>query len=143
MKSRTWGDSLYIGRTLYQLAFYVLINLIVIAVIQGIIIDTFSALRSGQEELLVSAETKCLLCGDEKFDYENRKKVRTLWYDHIQDEHNIFAFIEFIILIKDKPSEACDEFERYFQRLIEQKNFDEIRALFPKKEVYHELSKTE
>jgi hypothetical protein len=128
LRSRKWDDEYYFFAIVFRLVFFLVVNLFIIIMIQGIIIDTFQDLRTQFDDLLELIDKKCLLCGDSKSSFESRRGMT--WHHHLKSEHNIFDFIVFIIYVTHKRDEDCDDFERYAKRIFETRNIEGIRELF-------------
>ena len=41
------------------------------------------------------------------------------WKEHTQIEHNLFAYLAYIVYIKRKPVDECDGLEKYVKQKIE------------------------
>eukprot|EP01017_Pseudomicrothorax_dubius_P047571 TRINITY_DN8566_c0_g1_i5.p1 TRINITY_DN8566_c0_g1~~TRINITY_DN8566_c0_g1_i5.p1 ORF type:complete len:247 (+),score=33.93 TRINITY_DN8566_c0_g1_i5:80-820(+) len=130
MKPRVWTDEGYGWRTFFEMAFYILVNLFIVIMIQGIIIDTFSDLRKKQAELVEAVDSRCLLCDDTKIHYDNKRNIQSSWEDHLTDDHNIFAFLDFLVYLKKRPFSKCDNTERFFKQLIENEDLEVLKEFF-------------
>lgn len=51
------------ARYLYDISFFIIINMLFVQMIFGIIIDTFGDLRQENNELRDEIEKKCFICG--------------------------------------------------------------------------------
>lgn len=57
-------DPNFFGRVVYDLSFFVLINVIILNLIFGVIIDTFADLRSEKNAKDENLRNTCFICGE-------------------------------------------------------------------------------
>uniref|UniRef100_A0A3B4H593 Ryanodine receptor 3 n=1 Tax=Pundamilia nyererei TaxID=303518 RepID=A0A3B4H593_9CICH len=57
------GDPYELYRILFDITFFFFVIVILLAIIQGLIIDAFGELRDQQEQVKEDMETKCFICG--------------------------------------------------------------------------------
>lgn len=43
------------------------------------------------------------------------------WRKHTKEEHNIWSYVYFLLLIEDKPKEECTGVEKFVKEQLEQK----------------------
>mmetsp|Transcript_1137 Transcript_1137/g.2746 ORF Transcript_1137/g.2746 Transcript_1137/m.2746 type:complete len:3258 (-) Transcript_1137:2504-12277(-) len=110
-----WGDSKYWLRYTFDMAYFILVCVILLNVIFGIIIDTFADLRDKRNEILKDIKETCFICGRSRFEFE----VKHLsWKNHIYLEHNLYSYLAFIIYIRNKKTEDCTGAEKHVQERI-------------------------
>ncbi|OMJ76916.1 hypothetical protein SteCoe_23623 [Stentor coeruleus] len=102
-------------RMLFDMAFFIIIIVVLLKVIFGIIIDTFAELRDMREEQFKNLEQTCFICGKNKFEFEVR---RISWNKHINDEHNAHAYLAFIVYIMMKKSDM-NGIEKYVKMQVD------------------------
>ena len=56
----------HMARFFYDNVFNILLNVIIMGIVEGLIIDTFAVLREEQEKSNTDRETKCFICGLER-----------------------------------------------------------------------------
>ena len=61
------GEEIPMFSALYGMTFFLLVNVIMVSLITGIIIDTFGEMRRDAEELAIKFKNKCFIC-DQQFD---------------------------------------------------------------------------
>jgi hypothetical protein len=86
--------------SVFIISFAILINLVLSAVISGIIIDTFSSMRQKEEEIQEDIKSSCFICSIARDEFEsNGIDYKT----HIKDEHNMwkYAWLKFYLQEKD------------------------------------------
>jgi hypothetical protein len=86
----------YVG----DLMFFICVILLVLNMINGIIITTFSQLREDNEKLHEGLDNKCYICGESKDKFEEKKGNFSL---HLKDTHNYINYIKFFCYLKNKP----------------------------------------
>ena len=118
-------DDNYWLRQFFDIMFFLIVSIILLNIIFGIIIDTFADLRDKRKEYEEDVKSVCFVCGREKYEFELRGSG---WTQHIQIEHNIWAYLAYIIYIRKKPIEQCDGIERDVKTKIQQNDV----SFFPK-----------
>lgn len=113
----------YWGRWVFDLTFFILVNIILLNIIFGIIIDTFGDLRDQRKEELKDIEEKCFICSQSRYDFDTKGSG---WFEHIYNEHNVYSYLNYIIYIQKKKTTDCNGVEKYVKELIEQKKIDFI-----------------
>ncbi|KAB1251275.1 Ryanodine receptor 1, partial [Camelus dromedarius] len=57
------GDEYELYRVVFDITFFFFVIVILLAIIQGLIIDAFGELRDQQEQMREDMVTKCFICG--------------------------------------------------------------------------------
>ncbi|KAE8585799.1 hypothetical protein XENTR_v10021457 [Xenopus tropicalis] len=93
------GDEYELYRVVFDITFFFFVIVILLAIIQGLIIDAFGELRDQQEQVKEDMETKCFICGigSDYFDttphgFEN----------HTLEEHNLANYMFFLMYLINK-----------------------------------------
>lgn len=94
----------------FQLLFFLIVNLLLINIIFGIIIDTYGELREISKEYQTKVQEMCYICGLSNQQFDNQGNG---WLQHIYLEHNLYNYLHFIIYIKHKESQDCNGLEKY------------------------------
>ena len=84
----------YATKTLFDVGFFFLINMISLNIIFGIIIDTFGQLRDEEAEREDSYNNYCMICGVAKTDFEAEGINFNM---HVQEQHLINDYMSFMI----------------------------------------------
>lgn len=90
------GDQGYWSEFVFDWIFYFVVILIVINIINGIIVDTFQALREQNNKRDYIKENMCFICSLDRSKFES-KGVN--FEEHIETEHNVLNYLEYIIKI--------------------------------------------
>ena len=83
-------DANYLGRIFFDLFFWVLIAVIIMNLVLGIIVDTFSQLRSERERNLDEISNYCFICGLPAFSFHEASGG---FHNHHRCEHNMWDYV--------------------------------------------------
>ena len=110
-----WNQYLLI--TLYQFSFYCIVITILLSIIFGIIVDTFSQLRSEEQEKRKHMDGVCFICGVDRLTLDTQGGG---FEKHIQTEHNMWNYAFMLIHIREKdPLEHNGWESDCYSKLIE------------------------
>ncbi|XP_016350522.1 inositol 1,4,5-trisphosphate receptor type 3-like [Sinocyclocheilus anshuiensis] len=115
------NEPLFPGRVVYDLLFYFIVIIIVLNLIFGVIIDTFADLRSEKQKKEEILKTTCFICGLERDKFDNKT---VSFEEHIKFEHNIWHYLYFIVLVREKNKTDYTGPESYVALMIKNKNLD-------------------
>ena len=110
-------DKYYELRLIFDITFFIIVIIIMLNIFFGIIVDTFAELRDARREIEHDIENFCFVCGRAKHEFELRGSG---WNQHIQIEHNVWAYLAYILYIKRKPITECDGIEKYVKNKLMQ-----------------------
>ncbi|XP_041866038.1 ryanodine receptor 2 isoform X2 [Melanotaenia boesemani] len=93
------GDEFEVERIVFDITFFFFVIVILLAIIQGLIIDAFGELRDQQEQVKEDMETKCFICGigSEYFD-----TIPHGFETHTLQEHNLANYLFFFMYLINK-----------------------------------------
>lgn len=105
-----WNDDIFWSRYGFDFLFFMLVNIVLLNILFGIIIDSFADKRQQDAEILEEITGQCFICGITKsvFEIENHP-----WQDHIFVEHNLHAYLAFIIYVENKQKSECTGIEKW------------------------------
>jgi hypothetical protein len=106
-------DSQWVFYYLYDLA----IRFVLLNVVRGITVDTFSELRELKIERLRDTKETCFICGIDKQVFD-RDKLSRGFAVHIKEEHNLWNYIFFIIYLWEQDKDDDDGLEHYVRRCV-------------------------
>jgi hypothetical protein len=119
----TYGNLIAkISGTVFNLAYVILINLVLQAIISGLIIDTFSTMRQEHEDIAQDIADKCFVCSITKDEFE---QAGIDYNVHINDEHNMWKYLWFKLYLDGKDPSAYSSVENFVFR-----NFSEKKVFF-------------
>ena len=101
--------------------FFFIINIIILNLIFGVIIDTFADLRSEKQQKEEILKNTCFICGLQRSAFDNRS---VSFEEHIKHEHNLWHYLFFIVLVRVKNSTEFTGPESYVAHMISEKNLD-------------------
>eukprot|EP00960_Hanusia_phi_P040112 754256-Hanusia_phi.AAC.3 len=105
-------------RIAYTTTFFILVNTILLNIIFGIIIDTFGELRKQNQDMEEDLNLRCFICGLERYRFEINSRDGQGFEQHIRRDHNIWAFLYFIVYLSQKSIDEHTGFESYvFKKL--------------------------
>ena len=112
---RANDDPMFMTRYIFDFGFFLVINIILLNIFFGIIIDAFADKRALINEEQSEMENQCFICGITKsrFDIEN-----IVWKEHIYCQHNMHAYLAFVLYVMDKPILECSGVEKYVKQKI-------------------------
>ncbi|KAM6930006.1 inositol 1,4,5-trisphosphate-gated calcium channel ITPR3 [Lycodopsis pacificus] len=115
------NEPLFAARVVYDLLFYFIVIIIVLNLIFGVIIDTFADLRSEKQKKEEVLKTTCFICGLERDKFDNKT---VSFEEHIKLEHNIWNYLYFIVLVREKNKTDYTGPESYVAHMIKNNNLD-------------------
>ncbi|TDH11017.1 hypothetical protein EPR50_G00081930 [Perca flavescens] len=115
------NEPLFAARVVYDLLFYFIVIIIVLNLIFGVIIDTFADLRSEKQKKEEILKTTCFICGLERDKFDNKT---VSFEEHIKLEHNIWNYLSFIVLVREKNKTDYTGPESYVAHMIKNNNLD-------------------
>lgn len=116
---------LFWGNYVYGFSHFILINIIVINILFGIIIDAFGKIRQEKSELQNKVNNTCFMCGLEKKDFELQNLN---WREHIFEHHYMYNYMAFrIMLLKVKQENRLPHLDRVslkISNMIDSSNYN-------------------
>eukprot|EP00347_Sterkiella_histriomuscorum_P002926 403366261 len=106
------------GRVLFDQIFNFIILILIIQIISGIIIDTFSNLREKQKYIADDLANKCFICGMSREDIEKKEKSKNSFRYHVEMKHNEWHYIYYLTYLKQKPQLDYTGTESYIMEMI-------------------------
>ncbi|KAI3364144.1 hypothetical protein L3Q82_010961 [Scortum barcoo] len=123
------GDPYELYRILFDITFFFFVIVILLAIIQGLIIDAFGELRDQQEQVKEDMETKCFICGIGN-DYFDRTPHG--FETHTLQEHNLANYLFFLMYLINKDEtehtgqvrDITSPFESYVWKMYQERCWD-------------------
>lgn len=115
------GDDYEVYRIIFDITFFFFVIVILLAIIQGLIIDAFGELRDQLESVKEDMESNCFICGINK-DYFD--KVPHGFDTHVQQEHNLANYMFFLMHLINKPDTEFTGQETYVWNMYQQRCWD-------------------
>eukprot|EP00092_Neocalanus_flemingeri_P012650 GFUD01013633.1.p1 GENE.GFUD01013633.1~~GFUD01013633.1.p1 ORF type:complete len:2696 (-),score=487.89 GFUD01013633.1:214-8301(-) len=122
-------EPFYSLRLIYDMLFFFVVIIIVLNLIFGVIIDTFADLRSEKQNKEEVIKNTCFICGLERKEFDNKNVT---FEEHIRNEHNMWHYLYFIVLIKVKDPTEFTGPESYVHQMVKDRClewFPRLRAI--------------
>lgn len=105
-------------RIVFDALFYILLLIVLVNIISGIIIDTFSVLRIKKAIYINDLRDVCFICGygKEEIDMVSEKDG---FRHHIKKEHYQWNYLFYIGYLRDKPDTEFTGLESYVYEMIQ------------------------
>ncbi len=100
----------YWSRFVFDLTFFIFIQLISLNIVSGIIIDTFSELRDELTLRKYDEKFMCFICGLNKWQIEKRGET---FLTHRKYTHNLWDYVYFMIRLNSVNSHSVNGIEHY------------------------------
>uniref|UniRef100_A0A670JW45 Ryanodine receptor 3 n=1 Tax=Podarcis muralis TaxID=64176 RepID=A0A670JW45_PODMU len=115
------GDPYEMYRIVFDITFFFFVIVILLAIIQGLIIDAFGELRDQQEQVKEDMETKCFICGigNEYFDTTPHG-----FEMHTLQEHNLANYLFFLMYLINKDETEHTGQESYVWKMYQERCWD-------------------
>jgi hypothetical protein len=104
------------AKFLFDISYNLFIVVIMVAIITGIIIDTFADLRTERNAIEDDIMNKCFICSMNREIFE---RARLKFQDHINIDHNKWNYLFYSMYITEKPSTELSGIERRMKKLME------------------------
>jgi inositol 1,4,5-triphosphate receptor type 1 len=102
MRRVSTQEATYGLRIVYDLAFFFIMIVIVMNMITVNLIDTFADLRKEKEDKDNLRLNNCFICGLSRLSFDNHAAMT--FSDHCRQEHSVWSYVYFIILLRTKDS---------------------------------------
>uniref|UniRef100_F6XF06 Ryanodine receptor 3 n=1 Tax=Ornithorhynchus anatinus TaxID=9258 RepID=F6XF06_ORNAN len=115
------GDPYEMYRIVFDITFFFFVIVILLAIIQGLIIDAFGELRDQQEQVREDMETKCFICGigNDYFDTTPHG-----FETHTLQEHNLANYLFFLMHLINKDETEHTGQESYVWKMYQERCWD-------------------
>ncbi|XP_053908876.1 ryanodine receptor 1 isoform X1 [Cuculus canorus] len=115
------GDDYELYRVVFDITFFFFVIVILLAIIQGLIIDAFGELRDQQEQVKEDMETKCFICGigSDYFDTTPHG-----FETHTLEEHNLANYMFFLMYLINKDETEHTGQESYVWKMYQERCWD-------------------
>jgi len=109
------------AKYLFDISYQIFIIVIMVAIITGIIIDTFSDLRAARGEVEDDQENVCFICGLEREVFE-RNRIK--FAEHKDMEHNPWHYLYYQMYLFQKKSSELNALERKLLELMRKQSIE-------------------
>lgn len=115
------GDPYEVYRILFDITFFFFVIVILLAIIQGLIIDAFGELRDQLAQVTENMESMCFICGIGKEFFDKQPRGFEV---HTEKEHNFANYMFFLMHLINKPDTEYTGQETYVWELYQQRSWE-------------------
>nr|XP_033699909.1 ryanodine receptor 1 [Tursiops truncatus] len=115
------GDEYELYRVVFDITFFFFVIVILLAIIQGLIIDAFGELRDQQEQVKEDMETKCFICGIGSDYFDSTPHG---FETHTLEEHNLANYMFFLMYLINKDETEHTGQESYVWKMYQERCWD-------------------
>uniref|UniRef100_A0A4W4GAQ9 Ryanodine receptor 1 n=1 Tax=Electrophorus electricus TaxID=8005 RepID=A0A4W4GAQ9_ELEEL len=115
------GDEYELYRVVFDITFFFFVIVILLAIIQGLIIDAFGELRDQQEQVREDMETKCFICGIGSDYFDSTPHG---FETHTLEEHNLANYMFFLMYLINKDETEHTGQESYVWKMYQERCWD-------------------
>jgi hypothetical protein len=109
----------------YTLLYWTVIIIVLLNVIFGIIIDTFSELRSDSLRRKQDTQNRCFICRIDRFTFDTKGNG---FETHIKQDHNMWNYLNMIVHVREKDLTEHNGWEGYIAQMMQVKDL----SFFPR-----------
>ncbi len=107
------------SRIIYEMAFFIIVIVLMMNIVFGIIVDTFGELRDEHNQRDNFLRQFCFMCGLNRSVFDaNVSKGSTNYDNHIASEHNLWDYVFFLIYLEHKDEDEYTGVETYVSAKI-------------------------
>ena len=111
----TWRTRLWV-----DYAYFIIVLVVLLNVVFGIIIDTFSDLRSQKQDRNHKMLHECFVCGLDNMVFDRAAGEPGGFRRHIEQEHKVWDYLAFVIFIWEQDKDEDDGLELFVRNQIDQ-----------------------
>jgi hypothetical protein len=107
------------GQWISDTTYFLIMIVMLLNIIFGIIIDTFSSLRANKNERLEDTEQVCFICGIGKQVFDRASDEPDGFKNHVKIDHNMWNYLYYIFMLWEQDRDDDDGLELYVRKAIE------------------------
>ncbi|CAJ0957143.1 unnamed protein product, partial [Mesorhabditis belari] len=116
-----YGDDLEYPRMFYDISFFFFVIVILLAIMQGLIIDAFGELRDQQESATEKLESSCFICDIAKETFDRMPRGFEI---HTTKEHNFANYLFFLQHLVNKDETEYTGQETYVREKYDNRDWE-------------------
>lgn len=101
---------------IFNMLFFISVNIILLNIIFGVIIDTFSSLREELNTKLYDMRSFCFICSLSRETLEHHCGFQF----HIKEEHNMWQYLYYIVYLRSKDPDYYTGSDQYVMNIIKE-----------------------
>jgi inositol 1,4,5-triphosphate receptor type 3 len=106
-------------RFMLDMLYFLIVLIVLLNIIFGIIIDTFSDLRVSKLERLKATTEKCFICDLDKLGFDRHSPTPNGFRRHIKNDHHMWNYFNFMIFLWEQDQDDDDGLELYVRKCLE------------------------
>jgi hypothetical protein len=118
----------YPMRVLYDSVFFVWVGIVLVNIIVGLMVDTFSSIREEKQSRVDILDSVCFVCGTLRQTYEDMALggEAPTFDQHLFDEHDPWIYVHYMSYLKKKDPTEDSGIESYVRAQVEENALDWI-----------------
>jgi hypothetical protein len=126
LRTASPGTYNYIPRIIYDSVFLIWVGIVIVNIITGLMVDTFSAIRGEKAQRAETLETDCFVCGMQRSAYDDLglKPGSPTFQGHLTDDHNLWTYVYFLAYLKEKDPTEYNGIESYVKGEIDKMSLE-------------------
>jgi hypothetical protein len=129
LQSVLWDSANHIrtpGGELFNFAFTFVLQIVIPGLVSGIIIDSFSEMRSNKMAIEEDVNNTCFICNIDREDFET---ASVDFSEHIKSDHNMWKYLWYMIYLEKKDKTEFDGIEQYCYSILTGEDKNSIKWL--------------
>jgi len=120
------GTSNYIARIVYDSIYFVWVGIVLVNIITGLMIDTFSKIREEKADRANKLLTVCFVCGMHRGAYEDLglEPGSPSFAQHLLYDHDLWTYVFFLAYLKAKDPTEYNGIESYVRGEIDKMSLE-------------------
>uniref|UniRef100_A0A7S3GF30 Ion transport domain-containing protein n=1 Tax=Palpitomonas bilix TaxID=652834 RepID=A0A7S3GF30_9EUKA len=111
-----WYEPTNFSQFIFDSTYYIFVIVILLAIISGIIIDSFAAQRESKQEIEDNQNNTCFICGKTRDVIDRHGNG---FQRHIQQDHNMWNYVYFHMYLEEKSPTDYTGQESYIRKQID------------------------
>ncbi|KAL9647381.1 hypothetical protein ABK040_011745 [Willaertia magna] len=102
-----------VPRFIFDMIAWFIAVIILLDVLFGLVLDSFSARREESNKKEKEIKEKCFICNNEKTRFDIHANQGITFEKHIKEEHYMWNYVYFLIYLTEKPNDEYTGIEQY------------------------------
>ena len=107
----------YYVKLFHDASFHIVVNVIMLNILAGIVIDTFALLRNKKNDMQLDKKGYCYICNLERERFD--KAAEGGFDQHIALEHHLWNYVYYVVHLEAKDPTEMTGIESYVKRLYD------------------------
>jgi hypothetical protein len=121
LRTASPGQYNYIPRIVFDSVFFVWVGIVLMNIVTGLMVDTFSALRGEKVERQKILESECFVCGLQRGVYDDLGlgPGTPSFVQHLATDHDLWMYVYFVAYLKEKDPTEYNGIESFVRGEID------------------------